>query len=289
MILRRMRLINKNQRGFTLIELLIAIAITGLVSGGITMTLFQVFNINALSTNHMIAVRQVQNAGYWISRDAQMAQSMVTTGVSGFPLTLTWSEWDGTVNQATYTIIGGELERSHSINGGDPTKTLVAQYIDIDPNNTNYGLSGGSAFSLPDANMGVEDAFTITDAVGGDSGTITVTTPGSVVQATPVGGATVAGGFDTVTINISSGAVSWATPVAGSQIIIIATAIDTFGSWTSTSGNATATITTDINDNTTFSGTSNSMLSFMITATVGTGSQETSETRVYEVNPRPNL
>jgi len=289
MIFHRLGLIHKNQRGFTLVELLVAIAITGLITGGITMTIFQVFAGNARTSNHMTAVRQVQNAGYWISHDAQMARGVVITGVSGFPLTLTWTEYvSGDEHQVVYTLVGDQLQREHYTNRAtnpDPDATaIVAQYIDSA--NTSCAFSGGSAFSLPDGDVTV-DVFTITDAVGGDSGTISVTVPGDVTKATPVGGATVNGGTGPVTINIGSGAVAWTTPVPGSMIIITNTSNSdvTAGNWTSTTGTATATVTTDDDSDATL--TDGDVLILTITATVGTGSQQTSETRVYEVMPRP--
>jgi prepilin-type N-terminal cleavage/methylation domain-containing protein len=48
------RLIRKDQRGFTLVELLVAIAIAGLITGGITAAIMQVLNINHRASNHMI-------------------------------------------------------------------------------------------------------------------------------------------------------------------------------------------------------------------------------------------
>ena len=286
------RLINKNQRGFTLIELLVAIAITGLITGGLTTTIFQVFDINARSNDHMTAVREVQNAGYWISRDTQMAQSMEITGVSGFPLTLTWNEYGGgDVHEVVYTLlVDNKLQREHYTNRDTnpvpDAATIIAQYID--PDNTNCQFTGiiGSDFSLPDAPGGSEDAFTITDAVGGDSGTISVAGPGSVVKVTPTGGATVDGGTNTVTLGPGGGTVAWATPVAGSTIIVTANATTSSGSWTSTTGTATATITTD-NDSDAYL-TDGGVLILTVTATVGAGSQEASETRIYEVTPRPD-
>jgi prepilin-type N-terminal cleavage/methylation domain-containing protein len=87
-----------NQRGFTLIELIIAVAITALITGGITTALYQVYNVNTLNTNHMTATRQVQNAGFWISQDSQMAQIVVTADDAGTAetefLILSWSGWD---------------------------------------------------------------------------------------------------------------------------------------------------------------------------------------------------
>ena len=145
MIFHRLGLINKKQRGFTLIELLIAIAITSLITGGITTAIFQTFTVNARTSSHMTAVRQVQNAGHWISQDAQMAQDVEPSGATGFnPLTLTWTEWvDSTDNVVTYTItVDGELKRSHSEDGGVPSEMIVARYIDTDPTKTKCELIG---------------------------------------------------------------------------------------------------------------------------------------------------
>jgi len=145
----RLGLISKNQRGFTLIELLVALAITGIITGGITTTIFQVFNTNLRCSNHMIAVRQVQNAGYWFSRDAQMAQIVELTEPpeenpvgTRFPVTLTRTDLEtNEKHEVTYSLekIGEgpwQLKRSHSINGGQPSETIVAQYINPSLGNT---------------------------------------------------------------------------------------------------------------------------------------------------------
>jgi len=62
------------------------------------MTIFQVFSGNTRTSNHMIAVRQVQNAGYWISHDGQMAQVVSTNDDTGTAetevLTLNWAGWE---------------------------------------------------------------------------------------------------------------------------------------------------------------------------------------------------
>ena len=265
----RLGLIHRNQRGFTIIELLIAFALTGIVAGATTTTIVQVLDGSARSSNHMTAVRQVQNAGYWVSRDAQMAETVVTTGATGFPLTLTWIEWDsGDAHQVVYSLVdmsGGlkNLQRQHTcVALGLDETGIMAQYIDPDPTKTNCKFSGGSAFSLPDSG----DAFTVTDTVGGDSGTITVTA-GSV----------------TVT-----GTGTWADPdwstATGQTIIVTATTDNTEGTWTSTAGIVTAALTVDGGNATLADG---GMVIFTVTATVGSGSQEKSETRVYEVIPRP--
>jgi len=143
MIFHRLGLVNKNQRGFTLIEMIIALVIISLIGGATTTAIFQMLNISNVSTNHMTAVKQVQNAVNWISRDAQMSQIVVPNGDSGFPLNLTWVEWDNTVHQVTYTVEDSKLQRNYYVNGGEPSEALVARFIDPDLAMTNCQYVGG--------------------------------------------------------------------------------------------------------------------------------------------------
>lgn len=263
----RLKKINKNQKGFTLIELIIVIAITGLIIGAITVTILQLFNISDRSDSHMLAVRQVQNAGYWINLDTQMAQSVETDGgTTGFPLKLTWSnEWDGNTYQVIYSLADSELRRSYKVNDGDPNVTLVAEYID--QADTSCGLTGGGTFTLPDK----DDAFTITGGAVADSGKITVDT--GDIKVTTDGGAT---------YNASTG--TWTTPDANGTVVVEASKDITAGVWTSTTANAKVAITTDtVDENAIITGR---VLTLMVTATVS-GWHEVTETRVYEITARP--
>ena len=143
MMFRRLGLINREQRGFTLVEILVALAITGLIVGGIAVAIIQVFSVNASASNRMTAVRQVQSAGYYISRDAEMAQDVNTDDNPGTIdvielVSLRWTDWNGVQYQSDYTINvdDRELKRSYTA-GGQTTENIIARYIDPDTGNTN--------------------------------------------------------------------------------------------------------------------------------------------------------
>ncbi len=164
MKLAKLSLINKNQRGLTLLSMMIALAISGLIMTAATLTTFQVINGSSRTSNHMVALRQVQNAGYWISYDVQMSQGVEPAAApdqDGLPLTLTWSEYaSGIQHQIVYELVGNALIRSYSIDGGPPTESTVAEFI-VSGTNCEYG--GGVL------------TFTVVSTVGAGSQEITAT------------------------------------------------------------------------------------------------------------------
>jgi prepilin-type N-terminal cleavage/methylation domain-containing protein len=66
----------KHQRGFTLIELIIAIAITSVVLATAAGTVYQLLAGNSHNSNAMLATRNLQQAGHWVSQDIMMAQEV---------------------------------------------------------------------------------------------------------------------------------------------------------------------------------------------------------------------
>ena len=65
------------EKGFTLIELLVTIGILGAIAGVMAMTVGMFLKVGPESNDRAIALRQVQNAGYWIIRDVTGAGTVV--------------------------------------------------------------------------------------------------------------------------------------------------------------------------------------------------------------------
>jgi prepilin-type N-terminal cleavage/methylation domain-containing protein len=281
---------HRDQRGFTLIELLIAIALTAIITTTATMAIFQTFTGSTRSANHMVAVRQVQEAGYWVSLYAYMAADMEITGDSGFPLVLRWIDFDPPPGESevekhkvVFSLNSSGLRGYYYVDSGsgsgyvlDEEKTgKIPAFEVIDSDKTNLKLAGGSAFSLPD----IGDALNIAGEATPDNGKITVR-EGSI-SVTITGDAT-CNQIATDPYDIYE----WETTAVGDIITVTATSADTEGSWTSETQAVSAAITVDGGGQSATLSTGR-VLIFTVTATVGTGNQETSESRIYEIVPKP--
>ncbi len=137
----------RGERGFTLIELLLVIGLVALISGSASVTTIQVLTVTKSSNDHTVTIRQVQNAGHWISNDALMAANVVVdddpqTAELEF-LTFTWTDWgydeESIYHEVTYFFEGlsdgiGTLKRTHwsSAEVNEQT-TLIAEYIYYTP------------------------------------------------------------------------------------------------------------------------------------------------------------
>ena len=175
-----MRLLHKSQRGFTLVELVIVVALAGLVGAAITATAFQVFTFNTRLYNQMTAIREVQQAGFWVSPDVMMAQTVAPGGCANCLLTLNWTDGANNKHGVIYRLVDmspaglTRLQREHYI--GAPlalnSTTTVAEYIDvtIDPVTGKPKTRCEPLGVLP---PGVALNFTVTATVGGRTETRT--------------------------------------------------------------------------------------------------------------------
>ena len=135
----------RSEKGFTLIEMITVVAILGVIMGVMSMTVGMIPKVSGKSNDQAVALRQVQNAGYWISRDAQRAQNIYDDVLPPDFLTFTWTEWDyedvngeSILHMGTYVLEdmpGGakKLVRRHWTDDLLDEQLLISEYIDYNP------------------------------------------------------------------------------------------------------------------------------------------------------------
>lgn len=72
----------------TLLEVLIALAITAVIIGPLLLATTTLMTNPQTSADQNTVLQEVRNAGYWVSRDVQMAGNVTPGENYGFPLTL---------------------------------------------------------------------------------------------------------------------------------------------------------------------------------------------------------
>lgn len=123
----------RSEKGFSLLEMLIVLGIMGAIGGAMAMTTATIVKITPQSNDQVIALRQVQNGGYWITRDVQTAQTVDINPATGeflkLMLTVVGSD-DSTVTYQLEDMAGGMKKLVRTSQG---VPMLVAEYIYYDP------------------------------------------------------------------------------------------------------------------------------------------------------------
>jgi prepilin-type N-terminal cleavage/methylation domain-containing protein len=130
-----------HQAGFTLIEISIALLAGSILIAGIGYGIFQVFSMNARNTSHMTAVREVQNAGYWFTRDAGQAPRdkgspgpwvlpMPSTGsISSSNVTVSWLDADNLAVKHSSTFTWDATSATITRKLDAETPAIIAKHI----------------------------------------------------------------------------------------------------------------------------------------------------------------
>jgi type II secretory pathway pseudopilin PulG len=127
----------RSEDGYSLIGIVIALAIITIITSGIMMAIHQIYNTSSDNTNHLVAIREVENAGRWFTLDGQKALIIEPEqDPDGFPLTISWDDTDDNQHEVVYTLSpDNKLQREHyinrTVNPNPDTTTLVASYIDL--------------------------------------------------------------------------------------------------------------------------------------------------------------
>jgi prepilin-type N-terminal cleavage/methylation domain-containing protein len=150
----RLSRFNQRASGFTIIEVIISIAIVGIISVAVASTIGMLYRVNASSLNRANAIRQVQNAGMWVTQDIQSAQTITIGGTH--VLEALWTDWDGTKYKVDYdygSVVTTDLARKYYVKlttdagfSATPTSQIIVAHF-IDHANTNF-IQSGSVYNL---------------------------------------------------------------------------------------------------------------------------------------------
>jgi Tfp pilus assembly protein PilW len=134
---------DKSQKGYGLIEITTGLALTMILIVGLTTFSVQTVALSTRSKNRMQAMTQVENAGYWVSRDVQMAANLTLGENAGFPLQLAWVDTDENEYEVTYNITQDQMQRSLVKNDEAPVQSLIMQSINSTPSLTYLSYADG--------------------------------------------------------------------------------------------------------------------------------------------------
>jgi len=139
----------RGEKGFTLLEVLIGVAIMAIVVVAVAMTTTTLLLNEGQAAGQNTALPQVQNAGYWISRDVQMAGTVDFDELEpDVFLSLDIPRDDKPDNDYTidYVFDGDKLKRQvYDSLGTLTSETFIAEYID----------TSNTTFSALDADAGL--------------------------------------------------------------------------------------------------------------------------------------
>ena len=136
------------QKGFTLFEVVVASGILAVCAAVIMMTTVTMLR-HSQQDEEQSALQQVQNTGYWITRDVQMSRNVTAPGPNGFPLTVSVPVDNNEANDYNikYIFTGNRLMRQLYDSSGNMTdETFIADYIDTD--NTTFVSANTSYHTL---------------------------------------------------------------------------------------------------------------------------------------------
>ena len=139
----------RNEKGFMIIEMLIALVLISAVVGATVMTTTASITNYQQSTDQNIVLQQVQNAGYWISRDVQMASEVNPDAYDGFPLILyiPVDTYETNDLRVYYLFQGSKLKREvYDSTNNLVSRNLIADYIDM--TNTSFISLGCQVYQL---------------------------------------------------------------------------------------------------------------------------------------------
>jgi prepilin-type N-terminal cleavage/methylation domain-containing protein len=151
------KIISKKQNGYTLIETILGLALAGILGVGVTSFAVQSVNVVSDSQDYMDATMQVENAGYWISRDIQMSCNFTLGENAGFPLQMIQKDSDYNDYEVSYFLNENGITRNLTKNEESPVQTLIAKNINTETSLTNLtDINGLLIFNITSTSRDVD-------------------------------------------------------------------------------------------------------------------------------------
>lgn len=132
-----------NIKGITLVEIIVALSIMSAITLGLSMSVNMILNNVNLAKDKAFVTQQVENAGFWMTRDIQRMSGYPSSIVNGTNFSLSLKCFTGETENSTedvsYALQEGKLMRN--INGtGGPVALYVTQasIVPVSDNRTKY-------------------------------------------------------------------------------------------------------------------------------------------------------
>lgn len=128
-------MMKRREKGFTLLEIVVGSAIMAVVVGAIAATLTTLFLNYGQAAGQNSALPQVQNSGFWITRDVQTSRNITAGDPNGFPITLKIPVDidEANDNRIEYVFYGQKLKRElYDASDNLIAETLIADYMNTD-------------------------------------------------------------------------------------------------------------------------------------------------------------
>jgi hypothetical protein len=126
-----------NESGWSMIELIVAIAVSALIVAGTIVLLRHTIMVGAEHRHETMANLQVQYVGFWISEDVMQAQEIVLSEPDGFPLQISWTQWDSDGENLVESVVTYELntearclERTQTLGGTSLGTSVVGEFLE---------------------------------------------------------------------------------------------------------------------------------------------------------------
>lgn len=118
-----------SEKGFTLLELVVALSILSAIMGVMSASVITIMKTTQQNDEWNMNLREMQNAGHWISKDALMAQQVFIDRPNVF-VALTWSDWNNNNFNVEYYFDQNHQDRLYRRLNSVSPGILVAQYVD---------------------------------------------------------------------------------------------------------------------------------------------------------------